>query len=244
MPPQNLPRIVTPPPLPPWGPLTLRRSGFLSERNPPPPPAPARSADGRCRAPPPVHCMRCTRPGPRCPHQTRPSARGEESAGDRAGGGGPNPRTGAELAAGPPRPLLLFSRSGVPRPPPSPSKVRLGSLAFGSAGPGPRDAFEGKGPQRRPQQQLGRRLEEVAEVVGGGYCRLQTPLKPALGVRGTVAGHRLGALEEGGEGYLHPFQCIPGRGQGGGGGLLLSGLRQTPRRPPRIITHGCSDQPP
>ena len=31
-------------------------------------------------------------------------------------------------------------------------------------------------------------------VVGGGYCRLQMPLKPALTVRGTVAGHRLGAL--------------------------------------------------
>ena len=30
-------------------------------------------------------------------------------------------------------------------------------------------------------------------------CRLQMPVKPALGVRGTVAGHRLGALEvEGG----------------------------------------------
>ena len=50
---------------------------------------------------------------------------------------------------------------------------------------------------RRPQK----RLEEVVKAVGGGYCRLQIPLKPALGVRGTVAGHRLGALE-GGVGYL------------------------------------------
>ena len=33
--------------------------------------------------------------------------------------------------------------------------------------------------------------------VGGGYCRLQMPLKPALGVRETVAGHRLGALQGG-----------------------------------------------
>ena len=33
------------------------------------------------------------------------------------------------------------------------------------------------------------------QAVGGGYCRLQMPLKPALGVRGTVAGHRLSALE-------------------------------------------------
>ena len=29
----------------------------------------------------------------------------------------------------------------------------------------------------------------------GGYCRLQLPSRPALGVRETVTGHRLGALE-------------------------------------------------
>ena len=46
------------------------------------------------------------------------------------------------------------------------------------------DAPEGKGPQRRPQRRLGRRLEEVAKAVGGGYCRLQMPLRLALGVRG------------------------------------------------------------
>ena len=34
-----------------------------------------------------------------------------------------------------------------------------------------RDALEGKGPQRRPQEPVGRRLEEVAKAVGGGYCR-------------------------------------------------------------------------
>ena len=44
-------------------------------------------------------------------------------------------------------------------------------------------------------------------MVGGGYCRLQIPLTLALGVRETVAGHRLEALErEGGD--LPPFQCI------------------------------------
>ena len=59
---------------------------------------------------------------------------------------------------------------------------------------------------KRPQKRLDRRLEEVAKTVGSGYCQLQMPLKPALGVRGTVAGHRLGALEGG---HLHPFQCIP-----------------------------------
>ena len=64
-------------------------------------------------------------------------------------------------------------------------------------GGGGRDALEGKAPQRRPQRRLGRRLEEVAKAVGGGYCRLQMPLRLALGVRGTVAGHRLDALEGG-----------------------------------------------
>ena len=38
----------------------------------------------------------------------------------------------------------------------------------------------GKGPQRRSRKRLDRRLEEVAEALGGGYCRLQTPLKLAL----------------------------------------------------------------
>ena len=60
-----------------------------------------------------------------------------------------------------------------------------------------RDASEGKEPWTQPQKRLGRRLEEVTKAVGGGYCRLQMPLKLALGVRETVAGHRLGALEGG-----------------------------------------------
>ena len=38
---------------------------------------------------------------------------------------------------------------------------------------------------------------EVAKAVWGGYCRLQMPLRLALGV---WAGHRLGALEGGGGG--------------------------------------------
>ena len=35
----------------------------------------------------------------------------------------------------------------------------------------------------------------MAKAVGGGYCRIQMPLKLALAVRETVAGHELGALE-------------------------------------------------
>ena len=65
----------------------------------------------------------------------------------------------------------------------------------GGAGGG---ILEGKEPQRRPQKRLDRRLEEVAKAVGSGYCWLQMPLRLALAVRGTVAGHRLDALGAGG----------------------------------------------
>ena len=77
-----------------------------------------------------------------------------------------------------------------------------GSLLWctGSLQPPPSDALDWKGPQRWPQGPLDRRLEEAAEAVGGGYWRLQMPLRLALGVRETAAGHRLGALEGGGWG--------------------------------------------
>ena len=52
-----------------------------------------------------------------------------------------------------------------------------------SRGPVPSDAFEGKGPQRRPQKQLDRRLVEVSEAVGDGNCRLHMPLKLAVALR-------------------------------------------------------------
>ena len=52
----------------------------------------------------------------------------------------------------------------------------------------PRDALEGKAPQRRPQKRLDGRSEEVAKAVGGDYCRLQMPLTLALGVRGQWLG--------------------------------------------------------
>ena len=105
--------------------------------------------------------------------------------------------------------LLLLSGRGPARQafekdPLDPSQRPAGPwTGFGTALP--RDASEGTGPQRR----LGRRLEEGAEAVGGGYCRLQMALRPALGVRETVAGHRLGALEGGGGGYLHPLPMHP-----------------------------------
>ena len=66
-----------------------------------------------------------------------------------------------------------------------------------------------KGPRRWPQKRLGRRLEEVAEAVGGGYCRLQMPLRLALAVREScrrrrcipapfIAGHSTRSLGGGG----------------------------------------------
>ena len=56
-----------------------------------------------------------------------------------------------------------------------------------------RDALERKGIQRLPHKRLSRRLEEFATAVGGGYHRLQMPLRLALAVTEPVTGHRLGA---------------------------------------------------
>ena len=99
-----------------------------------------------------------------------------------------------------------------------------GSAGRNAAGLEGRDAPEGKGPSRRPQKRLDRRLEEVAKEVGGGYCRLQMPLKLALAVRETVDGRRLGALEGGGSTPLPMHPCRRARwgvrlGGGGGGAL-------------------------
>ena len=60
--------------------------------------------------------------------------------------------------------------------------------------------------------------------LGGGYCRLQMPLRLALAVRGTVAGHRLGALEGG---TSPPSNAPLGRGPGMSDG---DGAGHGPRR--------------
>ena len=52
-----------------------------------------------------------------------------------------------------------------------------------------------------------------SKAVRGGFCQLQMPLKLAVAVRETVAGHRLGALKGGG--VPPPFPMHP---WGGGGG--------------------------
>ena len=70
-----------------------------------------------------------------------------------------------------------------------------------------RSALEGKGPQRRPQKRLGRRLEEVAKAVGGGYCRLQMPLSrhlPSGGQRPGGGGGGRGSWRPGTRGVAPP----------------------------------------
>ena len=61
--------------------------------------------------------------------------------------------------------------------------------------PQPQGCIRREGAPKAAPEQLDRRLEEVARAVGGGYCRLQMPLKLAQGVRGTVVGHGLRAPE-------------------------------------------------
>ena len=96
---------------------------------------------------------------------------------------------------------------------------------------GGRDALEGEGPQRQSQKGLDRWSEEVAKAVSGGYCRLQMPLKLALGVRETVAGRRLSALQGVVGGVSAPGGLPRGpppmRGgrKGQGGGLVRRGVR-------------------
>ena len=74
--------------------------------------------------------------------------------------------------------------------------------------------------------------QAVAEAVGGGYCRLQMPLKLPLAVRETVAGRPEGGE---GEGYLPPFECIPAwaeqtRFRPGQGGRVTQGAPKGLRR--------------
>ena len=110
----------------------------------------------------------------------------------------------------------------------------------GFRGLGGRDALEGKAPQRGAPTPPHRRLEEVDKVVGGGYCRLQIPFTLALGIRGTVAGYGLGALDGwGGGASPHSNASL-----GGGGacqGLQLGTPHVTPhyREPPERHGSRC-----
>ena len=160
------------------------------------PPGPSHSPTG---APTEAACGRSCPPQP----TAAPAAAGQASrepppikamhAGDGPGGGSWGGALQQHLAACESRHNEILRRLDalkLPQRGAAPVKVRS---ACGGAG---RDALEGKGSQRRPQRRLGRRLEEVAKAVGGGYCRLQMPLTPGrqwLGI-----------------GWAPCFQCIPG----------------------------------
>ena len=97
--------------------------------------------------------------------------------------------------------------------------------------PPPRDASEGNGPERRPQRRLGRRLEEVAEAVGGGYCRLRRPSKPALmtatrPLRNTRGGSRVRTA------FLRFSRRSSGCREGAPGARPRPSSRMTAGRPP------------
>ena len=74
---------------------------------------------------------------------------------------------------------------------------------------GPRDAFDGKGPQRRPQQRLGRRLDEANEAVGGRLLSVSNAVEPGTWRQGDSGWAQAGRPGGGGGAYLPPaFQCI------------------------------------
>ena len=104
------------------------------------------------------------------------SGRGWLCTGGEHRGGGPNGRGQTIVSIPRLRPLIPLQRMTV-------DFVLFGMWA--TPPPPPGDALEGKEPQRRPQRRsdrrLDRQLEEVTEAVGGGYCRLQMPLRLALG---------------------------------------------------------------
>ena len=100
-----------------------------------------------------------------------------------------------------------------------------------------RGALERTAPQRRPQKRLDRRLEEVAEAVGGGYCRLQMPLRLPPAVSETVAGRRLGALEAGGGGGTSP----PCKASLGGRGSNVGSMNPLPKKKWPLHIH-CNTQ--
>ena len=76
-------------------------------------------------------------------------------------------------------PCTFFVWGVVPRPPPPLPPPK----------PLPHRCIRREGPQRRPQKRLDRPLGEVAQAVGGGYCRLQKPLTLALAIKWPKARH-------------------------------------------------------
>ena len=202
--------------------------------------------------PPPTACLTASEAALRGPFPStaplhsaqvvRPYRRGAAShgPGDAPGGSGRGPR--ARKAPPCPRGLPGQGPGGAalqPRRPrgahpmagPSCAQGVGGGVAVkecGSTCAECRGAVEGKGPRRRPP-------EAVGQAVGGGcqsgHCRLQMPLRLALGVRVTVAGRRLGALE-GGRGGVPPALPMHRWRSGSQGVRVLPNPRHAPQLPP------------
>ena len=148
----------------------------------------------------------------------------------------------------PPKPVQPPPPPKPPQPPPQKKTTLLTSVSWFNTPP-PHFAAPSapRACRTLPRRRLGRRLEEVAKAVGGGYCRLQMRLGLALGVRGTVAWQRPGALEGGGGNFPPPFPMHPcTRPQGCAGGRPLPvPLPRTPSPSPNRAGHPpCPPTPP
>ena len=86
-------------------------------------------------------------------------------------------------------------------------RVQTGSRPIG------KDALEWKGPLRRPQKRLGRRLKEVANAIGGSFCRLQTKADTCRQEDSSWA--QAGSLGRGTSPPLPVHPCPWGEGRGG-----------------------------
>ena len=104
----------------------------------------------------------------------------------------------------------------APPPPPSPwyliilKKPWLGPWGVGGGGGGGAECMRMEGTSEAAPETVRQALGGGCQSGWGGCCRLQMPLSLVLGVRGTVAGHRLGALEGGGVARSpRKHQCAP-----------------------------------
>ena len=150
---------------------------------------------------------------------------------------------GKEASSAPPprsaRPLMTEGGHGPvvgacpPLPPPPPPRPRGHYISkhriprdIGRGGHAVRDTPSGPvGPSRSPTAVLCGGARPQSPLTG--YCRLQMPLELVLGVRGTVAGRRLGALEGGGGGASPPSKPVSGTAdpRSSQTGQVIRGLR-------------------
>ena len=87
-----------------------------------------------------------------------------------------------------------------------------------------RDALEGKGPQRRPQKRLDRRLEEVAKAIGGRVLSVTNAIEAGTCHRRHSGWDWLGALEGASNGQVWTRHLAPAAPAFHGLHCLLSSL--------------------